>query len=69
VAASLHARGLAARWCSRLILLDKGRIIADGPPSGVLTPANLRAIYGVEAFFGEANGAPIIHPLDLAVSD
>ncbi len=69
VVASLHDLGLAARWCSRLILLDKGRIIADGPPSGVLTPANLRAIYGVEAFFGEANGAPIIHPLDLAVSD
>ena len=69
VVASLHDLGLAARWCSRLILLDKGRIVADGPPSGVLTPANLRTIYCVEAFFGEANGAPIVHPLDLAAPE
>lgn len=66
VVASLHDLGLAARWCSRLILLDKGRIVADGLPSTVLTPENLRAIYGVDAFFGEAHGAPIVHPLDLA---
>ena len=66
VVASLHDLGLAARWCSRLVLLDKGRIVADGPPSAVLTPETLRAVYGVEAFFGDAGGAPVVHPLDLA---
>ena len=69
VVASLHDLGLAARWCSRLILLDKGYIMADGPPSSVLTRKNLRAIYGVEAWFGEAHGAPIVHPLDLAAPE
>jgi iron complex transport system ATP-binding protein len=66
VVASLHDLGLAARWCSRLILLDRGRIVADGSPQAVLTPETLRAVYGVEAFFGEAEGARIVHPLDLA---
>ncbi|MGS1094482.1 ABC transporter ATP-binding protein [Aquamicrobium terrae] len=69
VVASLHDLGLAARWCSRLILLDRGRIVADGPPASVLTPQSLRAIYGVEAWFGEADGAPIVHPLDLATPE
>ncbi|KQZ29525.1 ABC transporter [Mesorhizobium sp. Root552] len=66
VVASLHDLGLAARWCSRLILLDRGRIVADGSPENVLTRETLRAVYGVEAFFGEADGARIVHPLDLA---
>lgn len=66
VVASLHDLGLAARWCSRLLLLHEGRIVADGSPKQVLTPQNLRDIYGVEAFFGEAGGTPVIQPLDLA---
>ncbi|MDH4991377.1 ABC transporter ATP-binding protein [Aquamicrobium lusatiense] len=66
VVASLHDLGLAARWCSRLLLLHEGRIVADGSPKQVLTPQNLRDIYGVEAFFGEAGAAPVIQPLDLA---
>jgi iron complex transport system ATP-binding protein len=66
VVASLHDLGLAARWCSRLILLDRGRIVADGVPDAVLTPETLRAVYGVEAFFAEAGGGRIVHPLDLA---
>lgn len=68
VVASLHDLGLAARWCSRLVLLDGGRIVADGRPGEVLTAQTLRAVYGVEAFFGEAGGAPVVHPLDLAGS-
>lgn len=66
VVASLHDLGLAARWCSRVILLDKGSIVADGPPAEVLTPAHLRSVYGIEALFAEAAGSLVVHPLDLA---
>ncbi|PLP58275.1 ABC transporter [Mesorhizobium loti] len=65
VVASLHDLGLAARWCSRLILLDRGRIIADGPPEIVLTAESLASVYGVEAYFGTSSGHAIIQPLDL----
>jgi iron complex transport system ATP-binding protein len=65
VVASMHDLGLAARWCNRLILLDRGQIIADGSPETVLTPESLASVYGVEAYFGTAAGRTVIQPLDL----
>jgi ABC-type cobalamin/Fe3+-siderophores transport systems, ATPase components len=65
VVACLHDLGLAARWCTRIVLLDAGRIIADGAPLDALTPERLRSVYGVEALFADRDG-PVVHPLDLA---
>ena len=48
----LHDLGLAARWCTRLVLMAEGRIIADGPPAHVLTPDRLAEVYGIRAFIG-----------------
>ena len=66
VVACLHDLALAARWCTRLVLLDKGHVVADGPPREVLTAQRLREIYNVTTFYGEDEGGPIILPLDLA---
>lgn len=66
VVACLHDLGLAARWCDRIVLLEKGRVVADGRPLDALTPERLRDVYGVEAFFGDRNG-PVVQPLDLAM--
>lgn len=49
VIAVLHDLTMAARYCDRLVLIDRGRLVADGTPAEVLTPANLRAVYGIEA--------------------
>ncbi|SNT01386.1 ABC transporter ATP-binding protein [Sphingopyxis indica] len=49
VIAVLHDLTMAARYCDRLLVVDAGRIAADGPPAAVLTPALLRTVYGVEA--------------------
>lgn len=65
VLVSTHDLGLAARHCSRLLLLDRGRVVADGAPEAVLTPQNLKAVYGVTAHFGEADGRMVVQPLDL----
>ncbi|MEJ2640760.1 MAG: ABC transporter ATP-binding protein [Desulfosarcinaceae bacterium] len=40
---------LAARFCHRLLFLKGGRIVAQGPPEKVLTPATLEATFGVGA--------------------
>ena len=48
VVAVLHDLGLAAHFFPRLVLLDQGRIIADGPPSEVLAPGRIRAVFGVD---------------------
>ncbi|WP_425462496.1 ABC transporter ATP-binding protein [Martelella lutilitoris] len=60
VVCSLHDLGLAARWCTRLVVLSQGCVVADGPPSAVLRPEILRRVYGVEAFFGHADGGPVV---------
>jgi iron complex transport system ATP-binding protein len=45
--AALHDLGLAGRFAERFILLDKGRIAADGPPEYVLSGPAVGAAYGV----------------------
>ena len=49
VIAVLHDLTLAARYCDRLLLIDEGRIVADGTPAEVLTAERLRAVYGIDA--------------------
>jgi iron complex transport system ATP-binding protein len=51
VVAVLHDLALAAHFFGRLVLLDRGRLVADGPPSDVLTPARIRDVYGVDPRF------------------
>lgn len=53
VLVSLHDLGLAARHCSRLVLLDRGRIVADAAPDAVLTETHLREVFGVRGVFTE----------------
>ena len=58
----LHDLALAARFCRRLVLLDKGRIAAEGTPAEVLTPERLAAVYRVEAVTGRHEGADYVLP-------
>ncbi|MCB9546248.1 MAG: ABC transporter ATP-binding protein [Myxococcales bacterium] len=47
VVAVLHDVNLAALYFPRLVLIAGGRVLADGAPADVLTPALLEAAYGV----------------------
>jgi len=51
ILAVLHDIGLAAHFFPRLVLLDRGRIVADGPPAEVLTPERIREVFGVDPGF------------------
>jgi iron complex transport system ATP-binding protein len=47
VMAVLHDLNLAAAHAPRVVVLDGGRIAADGPPASVLRPDLVRATFGV----------------------
>jgi iron complex transport system ATP-binding protein len=48
VLAVLHDLGMAAHFFPRLVLLDRGRIVADGAPDEVLPPDRIRDVFGVD---------------------
>lgn len=45
----LHDLNLASRFSQKLVLISEGKVFASGPPAAVLNPANISAVYGVEA--------------------
>ncbi|MDR6266638.1 ABC transporter ATP-binding protein [Roseobacter sp. N2S] len=65
VLVSLHDLGLAARHCTRLIVIDKGRIAADGPPLDVLTPDLIRDTFGISAFLQDTPQGLVFQPLQV----
>jgi iron complex transport system ATP-binding protein len=63
VIAVLHDLTMAARYCDRLLLIDHGRLVADGTAQMVLTPENLRTVYGIDAQVRLDGGWPTITTL------
>lgn len=51
VLAVLHDLPLAAHFFPRLVLLDEGRLVADGAPADVLSPERIRDVYEVDPRF------------------
>jgi iron complex transport system ATP-binding protein len=58
----LHDLGLAARFCDRVLLMDGGAVVADGPPDAALGAETIRAHYHVEPFIARHQGEPLIVP-------
>ena len=58
-----HDIKLAAKFCSRLLLVADGRILADGIPEEVVTPGNLDRAYGLHSavFQNQVTGNLDIH--------
>lgn len=67
VIASIHDLGLAARFCTRLVVIGAGRIVADGPPA-VLTPDLLARVFGIRAWFRDTEDGPVFQPLSRVAS-
>lgn len=55
-----HDLNLAAQYCHRLILLNKGRVYANGNPYEVISEENIRNVYGCDVIVDEhpVTGAP-----------
>ena len=47
--AAIHDLNMASRFCDRLVLLQEGRVLAEGTPEEVLTPKLIAQAFGVKA--------------------
>ena len=47
--AIVHDLALAARFADRVLVMDRGRIVADGAPREALSPERIAQVFGVEA--------------------
>ena len=65
VLVSLHDIGMAARHCTRILMLAEGRLIADGPPGAVLSPARLAGVFGITAWYRDTDQGPVCQPLEV----
>lgn len=64
VLASMHDVNLAAAFFPRLLVLQQGVIVADGPPADVVRPELLERVFGVDAdvVIDPFSGAPRVVP-------
>jgi iron complex transport system ATP-binding protein len=56
----MHDLSLAARCCDRLLLLDRGRLVAAGLPDAVLADRAAEEAYGVGLVRGNVEGVPVV---------
>jgi iron complex transport system ATP-binding protein len=59
VLAIIHDLALAARFADRVVVMDRGRLVAEGRPRDVLTPERIAAVFGVEAVMVDDTAGPI----------
>ena len=60
VLAALHDLNHALRYCDHVVVLDRGHVVATGPPGQVLTAELVSRVYGVRAQRVEAGGRDLL---------
>ncbi|CAN5702747.1 ABC transporter ATP-binding protein [soil metagenome] len=60
-----HQLNLVARFAARMVLLSRGRVVADGTPAQVMDAGTLEAVYDWPIVISRdaASGAPVLLPL------
>lgn len=64
VVAALHDLNLASHYCDRLLLINKGRIHAEGTPTEVINTKNIEQVYGCGSYVHThpLSGLPAVLP-------
>ncbi|WP_168074093.1 ABC transporter ATP-binding protein [Caulobacter sp. SSI4214] len=60
VVVTLHDLGLAARACDRIVVVDHGRIVAEGPPREALSRDVLGQVFRLDGELVETPAGPLL---------
>ncbi len=62
VVVALHDLNIASQYCDRLILINNGRVHAQGTPREVINSRNIKEVYGAEGcvYAHPVNGLPAV---------
>ena len=63
IVTTMHDLTLAGQYADRLVLMDGGRVVVDGPASEVLTEDNLARYYGARVRIISDGAGPVVLPL------
>jgi iron complex transport system ATP-binding protein len=59
ILAIMHDLTLAARFADRVLVMDKGRIVAEGTPDEALSAERLASVFGIEAATVMVDNKPV----------
>lgn len=62
VISAMHDLSLAAQYADRLLLLDRGRVVAEGAPGDVLTEEVVARLYGADVRVLRERGSVFVLP-------
>lgn len=60
VIAILHDLNLALNYADEVLLLNKGKLFASGPPEKVLQPSNIKDVFNIDSTLHQLEGADIL---------
>ena len=63
IVTTMHDLTLAGQYADRLVLLDGGRVVVEGPADEVLTEDHLARYYGARVRIIRDGGRPVVLPL------
>jgi len=62
VVSAMHDLSLAGQYADRLLLLDAGEVVADGPATEVLSEERISQLYGAQVSIVRENGSVFVLP-------
>jgi iron complex transport system ATP-binding protein len=63
VIAVLHDLNLAVQFAQRVVVMDQGRIVADGPAKETVTDALVSRVFRLSGAVSERDGRPVVLPV------
>lgn len=60
IVSAIHDLNLAMKFCDRVVLINKGRVIMEGKPKDIITKENLKNIFKIDAQIIEKENSCVI---------